>query len=292
MKLICFALHQEPSSEIFEYRAYLRGLYFNCRFANLVFPDWRVHLDVDRATYERFQNLFDWLKSNNNLHLVVWDRTPVLCEGMLRRLSAAFIPDVSHILCRDADSLLTYKEAAAIQEWLESGYGFHAMTDNPAHSGLMGGMVGISTSKLKALTGFHAWEDMIYDAAGFDLTQLEAIKRITPLQAAIDVSNLAHRGSDQNYLNSKILPLIASDLLVHAFEGAGVPGAAKTVKTASVKPPQVDPRLWESTLCIAFTGAAGVNDLEVLRFLKRMDPENNKFKEIEKEYPQLFYWTA
>lgn len=254
-KLICYSLFNNADKEVFEKRAYVRGFYFNCRMNNLIYPDWRTHLEVDRFTYNEYKNLFYWLVSNNNLSLNINEETPLLCEGMLWRMKPIFTIDVNFILCRDSDALTTYREALYIQRWIESNIPFHAINDNPAHSGLMGGMIGFDCARFKALTGFNHFSELI---AG---------------------QKLATHGSDQNYLNR--LP-IASNCLLHNGNGIELFGGL----------PQVDPALWESNLCISFIGAAGFNELETLRFLKRFDAYCWKYQPIEKEFPQLFSWQA
>ena len=42
-------------------------------------------------------------------------------------------PTVSKFMARDADSRITHREQAAVQEWLESHMPFHAMRDHPSH---------------------------------------------------------------------------------------------------------------------------------------------------------------
>lgn len=253
-KLICYSLFSAPC-EPFERAAYMRGFYFNARMNNLIYPDWRTHLEVDRITYDEYKGLFDWLVTYNNLSLHVNETTPPLCTGMLWRMKPLFTIDVSHILCRDSDALTNYREAQAVQVWIENDFGIHCIHDNPAHGGLMGGMVGFDTSKVKAACEWNSWEEMISD------------------------KDFALHGSDQNFLNNTVLPKADSiGLLVH-----------KTPEI-NILLPQVDSKFWESNLCSSFIGSAGFNELETLRFFKRMDEYSWKYKPIEKQYPQLFYW--
>ena len=42
-------------------------------------------------------------------------------------------PQVSHMLSRDLDSLVSDREVSAVKEWLESDKAFHFMRDNPSH---------------------------------------------------------------------------------------------------------------------------------------------------------------
>lgn len=156
---------------------------------------------------------------------------------------------------------------------------------------MMGGLTSFDTAYLKAVMGWNTWEDMIFDAANFDMTRLDEIRKITTIETAYACSDLARRGSDQEFMNKKIIPKIPGELLVHCFSGAGVEGAALTHKFARVNPPMVNPRLWESNLVSGFCGSPGVNNMETIRFFKRFDPEPLKYEVIERMYPEIFYWN-
>jgi hypothetical protein len=262
MKLISYSLFNSPVDTA-ERNAYIRGFYFNCRMNNLIYPDWRTHLEVEAAVYFQFKNLFDWLVENNNLHLTINDYNPPLCVGMIWRMKPIWSADVTHILCRDSDALTTYREALSVQEWIESGYAVHALHDNPAHGGLMGGMIGINTSKFKALTGFDSFEQMI---DGYDLSK---------------------RGSDQNLLNQRILPKVQNDVIFRG--GSGVSHLLHPINFQG-NLPGVEQKYWTSNLCTAFIGSAGFNELETIRFLRDTDIYNWKYISIEKEFAQLFHW--
>lgn len=263
-KLICYSLFN-GNSEHFEQLAYVRGFYFNARMNQLIFPDWRTHLEVDRFIYEKYKGLFDWMVACMNLSLNINEQTPALCEAMLWRMKPLFYQNITHILCRDTDALTTYREAQGVQCWIEGDYAFYAILDNIAHGGLMGGMVGFDCAKLKAVMNWESFEQMI---AGLNLTV---------------------RGSDQHFLNSLG---IESKTLFHNFR------LYDSFFLANQILPQVDPRLWESNLCVSFIGSAGFNELETLRFFQHFDPQmwngktgaTGKYSAIEKEFPILFYW--
>lgn len=251
-KLISYSLFNAPCEE-FERRAYIRGFYFNSRMNHLIYPDWRTHLELDVKIYYQYQNLFDWLVENNNLSLEInatTDSLP-LCEGMIWRMKPIWKEDISHVLCRDADAITTYREAQRIQVWIESGFAVSAMLDNPAHGGLMGGMVGFETAQFKAMTGYHSFQEMI---VGKDLSE---------------------RGSDQHLLNSLIPKLT---------------GISYLSQDRDIVLPQVDQKYWESNLVCRHIGSAGVVEMELLRFFNRHDIYNWKFVPIEKEFKNLFYW--
>jgi hypothetical protein len=251
-KLICYALFHNETKQPFETSAYVRGFYFNCRMNNLIYPDWRTHLEVDRHIYSKYQLLFDWLVTNNNLSLCINEVTPPLCEGMLWRMKPIFTIDVDHVLCRDSDAITTYKEAQAVQTWLEINKAFHAILDNPAHGGLMGGMVGFNCSMFKSITKFHSFQEFI------------------------NGQNLSTHGSDQNYLNKLNLEAYTF------FDNCAI--------DKSIKVPGVDKKYWESNLTCRHIGSAGVVEMETIRFFQRHDAYQWKFDVIEKQLPNLFYW--
>jgi hypothetical protein len=49
------------------------------------------------------------------------------------------------------------------------------------------------------------------------------------------------------------------------------------------------PMLYCSNLCSVFIGAAGVNDLETVRYFLTYG-QKGELDEIENRYPQIFYW--
>lgn len=64
---------------------------------------------------------------------------------MLDRFLAFGDADATHILSRDADSLITARDAACVREWEESECLAHQISENQLHfsNGPMGGMVGV-----------------------------------------------------------------------------------------------------------------------------------------------------
>ncbi len=223
---------------------------------NFLYPDFRTHLEVEGFLYDEYKGLFDWLVENNNLslHINFENEAVALCQAMLWRMKPIWTIDVSHVLCRDADAITTYREAQRIQAWLESGKSVSALLDNPAHGGLMGGMVGFETASFKAFTQLNSFDELIAN------------------------EDLSVRGSDQNLLNKRILP---------AYPATEIDWSRSDV---SINLPQVDPKLWESNLVTRHIGSAGVVEMEILRFFKRFDEYDWKFKQIEVQYKDLFPW--
>jgi hypothetical protein len=251
MKLICYSLFN-GKKEKFEKLAYIRGFYFNVRMNRLIYPSWNTYLAIDQSTYDQYKLLFDRL----NIIINVFGHAPQLCEGMLWRMYPIWSEGVSHILCRDSDAITTYREAQLVNIWQLSDSAIHAILDNHAHGGLMGGMVGFKTEYFKSK--FHSWDEMV------------------------NGSNLSKHGSDQNLLNTKVLPSVRDKVMWS--NATGLDG------NSWPKLPGVDQKLWESNLTCRHIGSAGVVEMETLRFFKRFDSGDSKWIDIERLYPEIFYW--
>src|SRR3990170_5838387 len=117
------------------YRFYVDGIDYNKRMAELIFKGWTFNVEspTDRPR----------------------------CESMLWRLKPCWMEGVERVICRDLDSLLTYRDFKSVERWIESGKSAHGMNDNPAHGGLplMGGMLGFKADVLR--NNFATFEDLI-----------------------------------------------------------------------------------------------------------------------------------
>lgn len=184
------------------------------------------------------------------------------CHSMLFRMKPLFESNFTHVLCRDADSVPTYREANCVYEWIQSELPYHAINDNDAHAGLMGGLVGFRREDFIRDTGYKSFDQMIQ---GHDLRK---------------------HGSDQNFMNKFIHPKIKHGLLMHNLKGQGI--EAKRTETV-VPSGHIDKKLWVSDLISRYIGSAGVIDFELLRFFKSFD-NDPKFDDFEKLFPNIFYW--
>ena len=118
----------------------------NARVRPHLFPEWtiRVYHDqsVDPGYLQELASLGVQLQPSGNAGDGSAHR------GLLWRFAAAADPSVRRFLIRDADSLLTVKERVAVDDWLRSGFYFHAMRDWYSHTdlllaGMWGGVGGI-----------------------------------------------------------------------------------------------------------------------------------------------------
>lgn len=266
MKVISYSLFGDPSS--FEFPFYLRGLYFNARMNSLIYPDWHTFIYVEDPVYDQYSNFFNQLAEVVGVRYIETNKTATLCDAMLWRMRAIFNHDfsVTHVICRDADAITTYKEAQAVQEWIDSGLGFHGITDNPAHSlPMMGGMVGFKVDHFRAT--FPQWKTFNDMIKGVDLRQ---------------------RGSDQDLMMKKIYPFVKHDMVGHFFDGCRE-NVKITKHTVSKQIPGVDSKLWESNLTCRHIGSPGVVDFETLRFFQRFDKTD--YSEFEREFKDICYWA-
>lgn len=243
MKAISFTIYKGDPL-LFNY--YLRGLYFNMRMAKLLLPDWEIVIN------------YDYLLPKENLEFIA-ELTAIKiefvgqerCRNMMQRFYPSYFKDdATHIICRDSDSCLTYREMLEIRKWEESGKDWHGINDNPAHSiPMMGGMIGFKTKALKEI--YPTFEGLV---ANWDLSK---------------------HGSDQQLIMTKLWP-IAKNSFYHSQ------------LTNREPQPQSNP-LWESDLIQRYIGSAGVIEMELIRFLNRFD-KNEKWIEFEKQHPKIFYW--
>lgn len=259
MKVISLSLFGDTNS--FEFPFYLRGIYLNARMNRILYPEWTTNIYFSCDGYygglcEEIGKLF----KIDGYYMPKMDR----CQSMLWRMRPIFSqPHVTHVLCRDADSVSTYREANCVYEWLNSGMPYHAINDNDAHAGLMGGLVGFRTEDFKIDTGYTSFDQMIQ---GQDLRK---------------------HGSDQNFMNKHIHPKIKHGLFMHRLKGQGI--EAKRTDT-NVPIGHLDKKLWTTDLISRYIGSAGVIDFELLRWFKSNDPDL-KFDAFEKKFPDIFYWV-
>ncbi len=127
---------------------YRRGMLENVRAIDDVYPGWRVVIYCDRVNYEALvrETLGD------RVDVVLQQEHSQGMEGMSWRLLATLGPGVLVLLFRDADSLVTTREADAVSEWLRSRYDTHIIRDHPYHqSPVMGGTLGVRGQALTSL---------------------------------------------------------------------------------------------------------------------------------------------
>src|SRR5687767_3449311 len=140
MKVISYSLFgygKKPEQNCFEFNTYLRGLVVNTRVNRVIYPGWKTFLNIDQSSYEsKFQEIFDWLYERGLIELNIFPNDEPLCRAMLWRMFPCFLTEdngnwkYTHVLCRDIDSIGTYREAQAVQQWVDEGKVIHCITDS------------------------------------------------------------------------------------------------------------------------------------------------------------------
>ncbi|MDI6529055.1 tetratricopeptide repeat protein [Pseudomonas otitidis] len=98
-----------------------------------LYPGWTCRFYIDDSVPAAIvQRLLE-----NGGQVVRVDETARQWPGPMWRFLALEDPQARRILFRDADSVISQREAEAVQQWLDSGTLFHAMRDNSTHTELL-----------------------------------------------------------------------------------------------------------------------------------------------------------
>lgn len=177
MKLISFSIWGSNPG-------YVVGAISNVKLAPLYYPDWkcRIYCGTD-VPMERRQELQD-------AGFQVYQRGARLGlhDGLFWRFEPAFEQGVEAFISRDCDSRVNPREAAAVNEWLESGKRLHTMRDHYEHIvPILGGM-----------WGCRHWPE--FEQLLGDWKQH---------------GKFGNFGDDQEFLKQKIWPLVKDDCIQH-----------------------------------------------------------------------------
>ncbi len=252
----------------FSFNSYLRLFSLNVKMAELIYPDWRIHICIERNSYEAYRELFDYL--DIDIEVLAEDK---FCTMMLWRWRPVFTGKYDRVLSRDVDSLIHYRERQAVENWIPNGRCVHTIADSQSHNiPLMGGMVGCECIKFINLINCTSWEQMIGMAKGIDFNQ---------------------KGTDQQFFQRFILPLVHENMVEHYVEGMpqSFRGACYNfIQEDTIQ--GIDPALRESTYLVSHIGQAGFAIEPVLLFIDKFMKRDRKdwYKIIEEMFPQVHYW--
>jgi len=180
-KLISFSLWGDNPK-------YTTGAVKNAGLAAKIYPGWVCRFYCSRSVPV---SAIEQLKRFNNVEIMRVDERGDW-RGLFWRFFPASEPDVKVMISRDADSRLSYREKAAVDEWLKSDKCFHIMRDHPCHS--------LPDSKRTILGGMWGAK------AGCVPEMADLINRYEKIN---------QWQSDQKFLNTQIYPLIKDKAMVH-----------------------------------------------------------------------------
>lgn len=268
----------EQYENCFAYKSYLRGLILNIRIAELLYPGWRVVIMKDGMLEGMAYNeLFHDLQRDGKAD-IYWLHSTELCRMMLWRLYPIFVIDgknnrYERVICRDTDSLLSYRERQAVAYWERGPKMAHAITDSVSHTiTLMGGMIGFQSGPFRERMSAPSFDALMCTARGIDFTR---------------------KGADQDFLNRYVLPKVADSITEHfvlghpqTFRG----DCHNFIHDIDLKEIGVSDELKETNGYGFHIGASGMQTDAVVNFLKKHGKDNEYWEGLEKQYPETFYW--
>jgi hypothetical protein len=175
---------------------YCETAVLNAREQPRIYPHWVCRFYVDGSVPER---VLDRLRAGG-AQVVLVEGAAAQWPGPMWRFLALDDPQAHRILFRDADSLISPREAGAVRQWIASGKRFHMMRDDVGHvelimAGLWGAVAGSLPPLDKLIQRFLA----------------------APLESRPDVSGLPEfrHYADQFFLREYVWPYARQSLMQH-----------------------------------------------------------------------------
>ena len=125
-KIIAFSLFGGSS-------AYCEPAVMNTEISAKIYQGWLCRFYVDDSVP---QTIIQRLQANG-AEVVKVDAALQNWPGTMWRFLAMDDPEAAYVLFRDADSVISWREAAAVQQWLESGKLFQTLRDASTHTELI-----------------------------------------------------------------------------------------------------------------------------------------------------------
>lgn len=294
MKAISYSLfgyNKEREANSFDFNSYLRGFHINIRFNRILYPEWITVLNLDHSTYNSpYKPIFDWHVERGYARISLQDTAP-LCKAMLWRIKTVFDYDhpqwrYTHVICRDLDSIATYRESQMVQEWINEDRAIHCITDSVSHTiPMMGGMVGFRPGYVNDILKLNINPEAAWD-------------KLLSLAPDIDYKR---KGSDQDFLNRVVHPKCAHNATEHFILGMRHDVLENNGRHYSIDPTikpegvsdEMRDKLEEKKLA-GHVGAAGFYETPTMYFLHNHDPYKEDYKELEEmsEFDKIFYWRT
>jgi hypothetical protein len=152
MNIISYSLFgygKERHNSSLPFEAYLDGMITNFKVNTIVYPDWITRVHTDEATYNAYSVIFNTLAYTFKFQYIICE-PDVICKAMLWRMKPCFDESVEYVICRDLDSISSYRDAQCVKYWINNNKSAHAITDNREHNiTMLGGMVGFKAKNFK-----------------------------------------------------------------------------------------------------------------------------------------------
>jgi hypothetical protein len=184
MKLISLSLfgYNKKYENCFDFYTYLIFFSVGLRAYRVLYPDWTIYLSLETEAYNAYSEYFESLKKLGVKYELKESST--LCRNMLWRIEPIQFAD--YTICRDIDSLPTYRERQATEVWLKDNTLAHVITDCESHDiSIMGGMCSFKKGVV----------DFCFDR------------------------DFSSKGSDQEFLSQRIYPNLKHSITEHRIKG-------------------------------------------------------------------------
>lgn len=282
-----FGYDKERQHNCFDFNSYLRGMHICLRFNRILFPGWQMVVNIDEASYNSpYKPIFEWHANKGYIKFNICPDNEKLCKAMLWRLKTVFDMTgpgwtYTHVICRDLDSIATYREAQAVKQWIDEDKAMHCITDSVSHTiPMLGGMVGFRPGYVNDVM-------KITDDPG------KAWFHLMDMSGGIDFSR---KGSDQDFLNSVMYPKLCQHATEHFVKGRPHDLIEGNGRHYSIDP-KIDiglkPEYVQTNLLAGHIGAAGFYEAPTMKFLYYDDPYKSDYEELEtmEGFEQIFYWS-
>jgi hypothetical protein len=168
---------------------------------------------------------------------------------------------VEVFICRDIDSPPSLRDRWAVEAFVRSPAGAHAVSDHPQHGiPMAAGMIGFKHDAFTRVAGRVSFDTLLgsYRTDRWDV-----------------------KGADQEFLNSVLWPRIARDTLEHRIKG--YPGWSTALRTIEPCDVGVVPGLADIDKFSPFLGIPGYDNDALIAFLSDFDlPTSRRIAEIER----------
>lgn len=123
---------------------YTLGAKRNVVLAKKIYPEWKCFFYCNSCVP---METIDALSRNDNTVVRLIDSVGNNRSSMNRFL-AVNEPGLTHVVFRDADSRISYRERIAVDAWMKADTDVHVMRDHPYHSWyIQAGMFGVKSAK-------------------------------------------------------------------------------------------------------------------------------------------------
>jgi hypothetical protein len=193
MRAISFSLYGDDPK-------YINGMVANINLRDRIYKGWQIYIYCDGPAFRNIGGPigeYEYHSTGVTLYRIAEKIEDHPIPPMFWRFMIADNPLIERFIVRDADSRLSEREAAAVEEWIKSDKILHIMRDHQAHQLIPGGMWGAQWRR----DNWAAPEmsKLIAEFVGTDHANEEQRKY----------------GADQEFLRTKVWPWAKNSVIQH-----------------------------------------------------------------------------